>query len=100
MTELHQTPDAHYCTLMSTKYRVSGSHLVNNKMICKLSKLENGSFCPNKLEYVEQQKNYGELVSRMLVDARPCLEPFRKVVRQHISHIYSKEMTSPTETVS
>ena len=100
MTELHQNPDAHYCTLMSTKNRVSGNHLVNNKPICELSKLENGSFCPNKLEHVEQQKNYVELVSRMLVDALPCLEPLRNVVRQHIPHIYSKEMRSPTETVS
>ena len=48
MTELYQNPDAHYCTLMSTKNRVSGNHLVNNKPICELSKLENGSFCPNK----------------------------------------------------
>ena len=89
MSELHQNPDAHYCTLMSTKNRVSGNHLVNNKPICELSKLENGSFCPNKLE-LSSRKNYAELVSCMLVDALPFLEPFRNVVGQHIPHIYSK----------
>ena len=62
MTELYQNPDAHYCTLMSTKNWVYGNLLVNNKPICELSKLENGSFCPNKLECVEQRDNYVDLV--------------------------------------
>ena len=98
MTELFQNPDAHYCTLMSTKNRVSGNHLDNTKPICGLSKLENGSFCPNKSEHVEQQKNYVDLVSCMLVDALPCLQPLKDVVRRHIPHMYSKELKSATKS--
>lgn len=100
MTELHQNPDAHYCTFMSTKNRIAGNHLANDKPICELSKLENGSFCPSKLEHMEQQKNYVDLVSRLLADGLPCLEPLKYVVRQHIPHKYSKEMKNPTDTVS
>ena len=100
MIELLQNPDAHYRTLMSTKNRVSGNHLDNTKPISELSELENGLFCPNKSEHVQQQKNCIDRVSCMLVDALPCLQPLKDVVRRHIPHMYSKELKSATKTVS
>jgi hypothetical protein len=42
MTEQHQNPDAHLCSLMATENRVSGNHLTEGKPICYLMDMENG----------------------------------------------------------
>jgi hypothetical protein len=58
MTEEHQNPDAHYCTLISTENRVSGNHLSDDKPIGMLHELENATFCPSKYEHIKQRENY------------------------------------------
>lgn len=100
MTEDHQNPDAHYCTLMSSENRVSGNHLLGDKPICDLSQLENATFCPSKFEHNKQRQNYIDLLSRVMTNSIPCLSNLKDAVVHHIPHQYSKEMTQPTDTVS
>ena len=68
MTEEHQNPDVHYCSLMSTENRVSGNHLTDEKPICHLNDLENGKCCPNQLEHNQQHSNYVNLLSRVITN--------------------------------
>ncbi len=49
MTEQHQNPDAHFCTLMATENRVSGNHLADDKPICNLMDMENGKCCQTNM---------------------------------------------------
>ena len=49
MTEDHQNLDAHYCSWMSTENRLSRLHLPDEKPICKLETVENGTFCPTQI---------------------------------------------------
>lgn len=100
MTEKHQNPDAHYCSLMCTENRVSGNHLSDVKPICDLKDLENGKCCPSKSEHCQQRENYIHLVSRVITDELPCLTFLKDVVVYHIPHMYSKEMRQKTDTVS
>ena len=73
MTEEHQNPDAHYCTLMSTENRVSGGYLSHDKPIGTLHELENATFCPSKYEHIKQRENYITLVGSVVTDSIPCL---------------------------
>ena len=52
MSEEHQNPDAHYCSLMCTENRVTGNHLPDDQPICNLKDLEIGKCIPSKLELV------------------------------------------------
>lgn len=100
MTEDHQNPDAHYCTLMSTENRVSGNHLPNDNPICELNELENATFCPSKFEHNKQRQNYVDLVGRVMTNSIPCLNSLKDAVTHHIPHQYFKQMTKSTDTVS
>ncbi len=100
MTESHQNPNAHYCSLISTDNRVPGNHLANEGPISPIAELENGSMCPNKVEHQKQRQNYIQLVGRILTKYIPCLESLKDVALNHIPHQYSREMKEPTDTVS
>ena len=100
MTEQHQNPDAHFCTLMATENRVSGNHLSEDGPICNLKDMENGKCCPDKLEHKLQHENYVQLVSRVIAHELPCLNFLRDVTLSHIPHEYSANMKHQTETVS
>ncbi|CAB4003370.1 Hypothetical predicted protein, partial [Paramuricea clavata] len=98
MTEQHQNPDAHFCSLMATENRVSGNHLSDDEPICTLMDMENGKCCPSQWEYKLQHDNYIQLVSRVLTQELPCLHFLREVVFSHIPHQYSINMKQKTET--
>ena len=100
MTEEHQNPDAHYCSLMSTENRVSGNHLSDARPICELMDMENGKCCPSKLEHNQQHENYVQLVSRVVAQELPCLDFLKDVTVPHIPHQYSSVMKQKTDTVS
>lgn len=100
MTEQHQNPDAHFCSLMATENRVSGNHLPDDEPICTLMDMENGKCCPSQWEHKLQHDNYIQLVSRVLTQELPCLHFLREVVFSHIPHQYSINMKQKTETVS
>lgn len=100
MTEEHQNPDAHYCSLMCTENRISGNHLQNDAQLCKMEEVENGVFCPSYNEHRKQRQDYIQLIGRCISENIPCLEPLNEVAVQHISHQYSTEMKQTTDTVS
>ena len=100
MTEQHQNPDAHFCSLMATENRVSGNHLPYDKPICSLMEMDNGKCCPNKWEHKQQHDNYVELVSRVITQELPCLHFLQEVVLSLIPHQYSAVMKQKTERVS
>ena len=56
-TQDHQNPDVCCCSLISTDNRVNGNHLANDRQICPIDELENGSFCPNYWEHKKQRQN-------------------------------------------
>eukprot|EP00112_Aurelia_sp_Birch-Aquarium-sp1_P011226 Seg2360.7 transcript_id=Seg2360.7/GoldUCD/mRNA.D3Y31 product="hypothetical protein" protein_id=Seg2360.7/GoldUCD/D3Y31 len=62
---------------MSTENRVSGAHLPNEMQICQLEELENGTFCPNKIEHTKQRNDYINLVGRIITEHIPCLESLK-----------------------
>ena len=100
MTEHHQNPDAHFCTLMATENRVSGNHLADDQPTCSLLDMENGKCCPNQYEHKLQRDNYVQLVSRVITQELPCLRFLSEVAVNHIIHQYSSNMKQATETVS
>ena len=101
MSETHQNLDKHWVSHMSTENRVSGNHLDMAKPPHKrLLEVDNGKFVPNKLDQQIQRENYGELVSRIIVDKIVCLHFLKTCIEKHIKHQYSTEMMQPTSTVS
>ena len=100
MSEEHQNPDAHYCSLMCTENRVTGNYLSDDQPICNLKDLGIGKCVPSKLEHSQQHDNYVHLVSRVITSEVPCLNFLKDVALPHIPHIYSKEMREKTDTVS
>ena len=100
MTQHHQNPDAHFCTLMATENRVSGNHLADDQPTGALLDMENGKCCPNQYEHKLQGDNYVQLVSRVITQELPCLRFLSEVAVNHIIHQYSSVMKQVTETVS
>ena len=101
MTVDNKDADLHYCSYMATENRVSGNHLSSSEPILDdLMGLENGVFCPNKIEHQKQRSNYIDLVSRYITEEIPCLEFLKTSVSWHIEHQYSEEMKQRTDTVS
>lgn len=100
MTEQHQNPDAHYCSLLSTENRISSSHLPDTAPTSTLKELDNGIFCPSKMEHNQQRKDYVSLVGRILTENLPCMADFKDGAIHHIPHRYSNEMKLQTDSVS
>ena len=100
MTADHQNEDVHYLTVSATTNRVSGNHLSRTPPVNGLKEMYNGLCIPNHLEQSVQRENYISLVERTIVRNIPCMSFLKDVVVRHITHQYSAEVRSPTETVS
>ena len=100
VTEEHQNPDAHYCSLMCTENRISGNHLNNKTPMMTIEEVPNGVFCPSYNEHRKQRQDYILLIGRCISENIPCLEPLKEVAVHHIPHQYSNEMRKATDTVS
>ena len=99
MTAENQNKDFHWTNINCIKNRVSGAHLPNDKPICKLSDLPNGSVLPNAKDHVKNRDNYVVLVQRIMVEHIPALNFLTGAVQKHIPHMYSKEMAQSSTKV-
>ena len=100
MSEEHQNIDNHYVSVCATENRISGSHLSSDKAREEILDFENGKCIPNHIEQSAQRNDYITLVGRMLVKNLSCLQFARDAVPTHIKHIYSKESSEATKSVS
>lgn len=100
MSEDNQNIDKHCVTIMSTENRVSGNHLSNDPPEGGIMDMPNGICIPDQIESQQQRENYITLVERLLCKYLPCLEFLSDVTVQHIPHLYKKEMSAKTKTVS
>ena len=99
MTCENQNKDYHWTNHNCVLNRVTGAHLDNDKPVCDLNDLSNGSVLPQARDHLNNRENYIVLVQRVLVDCIPALGFLKGAVQKHIPHKYSKEMAERTKKV-
>ena len=99
MDEEHQNLLHHWTSYMSTENRVSGNHLPDCQPQGKLEDMENGKCIPNHAEHRKQRQSYIHLISRICSENITCLKPLMSSLPKHIPHVYTEQMSHPTETV-
>ena len=100
MTEEHQNNDKHYVSINATVNRVSANHLSDESTANGINQMENGKCIPNHFEQKAQRNNYIALVQRVIVEYVPCLGFGKDLLEKHIPHMYTKETSQPTDSVS
>lgn len=97
----YQNSDMHWICQYITFDRISSSNLDNSQPIMKdIKQFDNKEYLLSKCELKNMRDEYIVLVSRVLVEFFPCMKVIRKIVPQHISHKYSKEMAEKSEIIS
>ena len=67
-------------------------------IVSDINGFENKNYLLSQEELEKLRHEYIILVARILVTYFPCLQPIKNVVEKHITHKYSKEMATPSQS--
>ena len=94
----NRTKSLHYYNTYAVKDRIDISHLPETHIITP--KLTLDDILPTNEEYSSLKTNFGILVSRMLCQNFKYFKTiFSDILTRHITHKYSKEMSTISEIV-
>jgi hypothetical protein len=100
MTEKHENNAKHCVSINATVNSVSANHSSDESTASGINQVENGKGIPNHFEQKAQRDNYIALVQREIVEHVSCLGFGKDLSEKHIPHIYTKETSQPTDSVT
>ena len=97
----HRNSDFHWITQYFSFNRVSSAGLDDTKPLIEdiNTNFSNSSYLLSK-ELQLFRKEFIVLVSRVLVEFFPCLNPLKPLIPKHIQHRYSEEMSKKSEIIN
>ena len=95
----HQGDMLHMYSILAGKSRTPEKSLTRTGTVASLKSLSSISFLPTREDVLIVKNNLVILVSRILTQYIQGLSCLAKAVPQHITHRYSKEMSSKSEVV-
>lgn len=95
----HQTQSLHYFHSFAVKDRVSFSSLPNTVSLINPAEVDLQCFLPTADDQLVLEENLCVLISRMVVQYIPFFRKCTIKVKQHIDHLYSKEMARKSTVV-
>ena len=90
----HRNSDIHWITQYFTFNRVSSS------LVQDMNAFENSNYLLSNEELQMFRREFIVLVSRVLVEFFPCLNPLKSLVSKHIRHQYSDEMSKKSVIIN
>ena len=98
----HRNSDFHWITQYFTFNHVSSAGLDDTKPLVEdiNTNFSNSNYLLSKEELQLFRKEFIVLVSRVLVEFFPCLNPLKPLIPKHIQHRYSEEMSKKSVTIN
>ena len=97
----HRNSDFHWITHYLTFDRVPSAGLDDTKpLVADITTFSNSNYLLCKDELHLLRKEFIVLVSRVLVEFFPCLNPLKSILPEHIHHRFSTEMAKKSIIIS
>ena len=97
----HRNSDFHWIVQYLTFDRVSSTGLDDEKPIVdNMDDFHNSNYLLDQGEVELMKQDFIVLVSRVLVEFFPFLEPLKSIIPQHIDHQHSNEMAQKSNIIS